>query len=461
MSSIFQYASRPQEPAPTEAAMPVQQAPQVAPPQASGEAPKDNASIFQASQKLPEPPKEESFGHKVVRHTARTAARAGEAIVGLPGDIASGALRAGNWLAEKLKMNPMDAEEMSKILDKLPTSQNIRSLHERVTGDYLKPQGKAEEISDEFVQDLSTLLIPVKGKIPFVRAFGTAVAGNLAKEGAAAIGGSEGTQQATKLGAMVLTSLINPKSANKYKDMLYSEADNLVHKNATVSARNIGSEARSLIRDLKKGGSAASKTPTMTKAEEILKRIKGGRIEVKELTEFKKTINEARGSLYKDINLDKAGRKAGLANLNRASKIVDNGLKEYGKANPAWEKLYRSANEAHGAIVESQKASNWIKRQIPHLKYPGTVGLIAETILAPGKAAATVAGGAATIGGVKAYELSHRILNSPVLRKHYMNVWKAGLEENAKAFAHNAQKLDSEVKKDKELAAILRELEIE
>jgi hypothetical protein len=115
MSSIFQYASRPQEPAPTEAAMPVQQAPQVAPPQASAEAPNDNASIFQASQKLPEPPKEESFGHKVVRHTARTAARAGEAIVGLPGDIASGALRAGNWLAEKLNMNPMDAEEMSKF----------------------------------------------------------------------------------------------------------------------------------------------------------------------------------------------------------------------------------------------------------------------------------------------------------------------------------------------------------
>jgi len=462
MSSIFQYASRPKESASVEPPIPGQQSAEATPAPANTD---KTPSIFQVSQSAIKPEDVSRKPHPLeefVRSETRMTARAYEAVAGLPGDISNAALRAGKWFAGKLgfDMDSEGAKDIENIMSKLPTSQNIREFHERFSGDVLKPQSKEEEITDEVVQDLSTLLMPVRGRIPFARAIGTIAAGSAAQECAKLFGFGEEGQQNAKLGAMTIMSFAKPGTAKKYENMLYNEAKAL-QGNATVSARHVRKETQDLIKNLKKGGTAGSKTDTLIKAEEILKSIKNGRIEVSELTGFKNTINEARGKLYKDPLIDKIGRKAGLANLNKANAIVDNGLKEFGKANPKWEKLYRSANEVHGAIAQSKKASNTITRfakKHPHVTGEAGLGLLAEAIFYPWKFAATVGVGGGVAGGIKAYELAHRVINSPTLRKYYMHVFKEGLKENSKGIAKNMQKLDSELKKEKETRDLLKEL---
>ena len=438
-----------------ERAVPAQQqsqaAPQVA--QQSAAAPQE----FDWEQFAPaEQAVAEKAPSQAIRHVARTGSRIAETIAGLPSDIMNLPIKAGRAIAEKITGKKSeefdDAYKFAKAVfpgANLPGSEELKQQAIGLSKGYLAPQSKGEEISDEFASDFASLAIPVKGKVPFLKSIGKALGVSAFATGAAetaeALGAEEGGKGATKMGAMFLGSVFNPKGASKYVSDLYSEAKNLLPEGARAPAKNLSKELSSLSKELSKGGSAASKTKAIQKIGEINGKISKGTVPVDELTEFKKSINEARSGLYEEFKSDKAGRKAAKRNLDAVSKTIDSSLNEYGAMHPEWNKVYQDANQGYAAIAQSKKVSTNIARTIKQNPHIASGTLIADLFLVP--KIATAAGVAGGISAVKSVELMSRIAKSPVLRKYYSQAINAAIKEDSAALARNLGKLDEEVGK--------------
>lgn len=329
-------------------------------------------------------------------------------------------------------------------LSMLPRGPIPAELANRAFDEFFPTQDKLSEKLLERTGRVATSLIG-GGKGVASRAIrgGLSVLGGQIAE---ALGGSKETQQLVETGALLSPTVL--KGTQKFVSGLYGQADKLA-KGGSVSAKNLASQVRQFIKELEQGGTANSKMPTLKKLKEILSKIKNGKIDVKELTEFKKTINEARAGSYTDPGLDKVGKKLAQRNLNRASKIIDNSLGEYGKSNPEWNKVYGEANEAHGAIQNSKKVSRWISRifkQHPHASGAAIAGSIIGHIFNP-KAAVGVLAGA---GALKSGELISRIIKSKVLRKYYADAIKQAVKENTSGFLNAMKKLSDNFSKEKE-----------
>lgn len=415
-------------------------------------APKEESPEFDWSQfKEVKEEKPESFTEKIERHILRSASRIGETALGLPGDIASLPSTLLQKGAEKITgKDQSTAANVAKAVfpgANLPTSSQLKEKAVEASEGYLAPKGKGEEISDEVIQDFTSLLSPAKAGGSLLktlsRKLGIAAGATGAKELAAGFGAGEKGQAGTKVGTMFLLSIFDPKGASKYVSNLYQDAKELVPEGAKVSAKNLSLELSSLRKQLEKGGSAASKTKAIQKIDEINSKISKKQIPVEELTEFKKTINESRASLYDEFKSDKAGRALAKRNLDSVSKTVDNALGDYAKVNPEWGNVYNDANAGYAAIQSSKKAAKSVAeflRQNPHLKYGA---LAAELFLAP----KSIAFLPLAYAGIKGVELLARISKSSVLRKYYIGAAEAAVKEDAAAFARNMEKLDSELNK--------------
>lgn len=97
-----------------------------------------------------------------------------------------------------------------------------------------------------------------------------------------------------------------------------------------------------------------------------------------------------------------------------------------------------------GGIEQSKKASQFIKRTIKDYKLATSLAAAAGLLKLPGIGAGTLVGG---ITGLKSYELMHRILMNPTLRKHYFQSMVEASKESAPGVINNLQKMDKELKK--------------
>ena len=322
-----------------------------------------------------------------------------------------------------------------------PKKEDVREFGKTLFGQTFEPQTITEKKAGELTEDFTSLAFPFfSGPVKIIKPLLVSVGAHLGKEIAGMAGAGKNTQNFIKQGLMVVGSLYNPKGLDKFKDDLYQEARNLRPSDATVTAKNLRSKLENFKKELQLGGSARSKEMALKKADEILGKIENDNIQVRELEEFKKTINEAKTELYKDINLTKTGIKSAKRNLNNVSSIVDKGLEEYGKTNPEWEAFYRPANEAHGAIAESKKVSNLINKNYKKFATPGLAALFGATKLVGGLPTAGV--GVAGVAALKTGELIARIMKSPTLSKYYSQVILDALKGNAEGLKDNMKKLD-------------------
>lgn len=385
----------------------------------------------------------------VKRHLTRSVVRGAEALAGAPGDVLNAPFNVARLAIPKSQQKNFD--EVSKIAKfflpgiNLPTSSQLKETSSKLSNGYTDPKSEGEKKSDDIISDFVSLAIPIKGKIPFARSLGASIGSNLAEMGVKHLGGEEGAQTATKLGTAFLLTAINPKGANKYASSLFSEAESLLPKNAMAEGKMLSGELKNFKQELIKGGSAPSKDKSLKKIDEVLNATKNGRISVDELTSFKKSINEAREGLYQEFGSNKSGRLSAKRNLDRVSKSVDKALDGYGQTNPAWNKAYRSANEAHGAIQQSKKVGNQVARVLKQNPHLASGGAVAEIFFAP-KTLPLVGAGFA---GLKTAELLTRVGKSPVLRKYYSDVINAALKQDSAEIAKSLERFDSAIKSNK------------
>jgi len=402
-------------------------------------------------QEQEEQPKEESWMEWSGRQASRTASRVAETAAGLPGDIVKITKGIGEKLPkvpEALQREPNFIQKAGKkALEKLPGSSDLGEFTKKLSKGYLEPKNDYEKASDEFVQDLTSISIPAGG-MSWLKRIGVAASGNAAKQGLKMVGEGEKTQNYGKLGVMLLTSVLNPGSARRYVTGLYQEAKALVPEGATVTAHELTPALAKMKDKLNQGGSAPSKSKAMQKIEEIESKVKDGKVPVEELTEFKKTINEARASLWADIPGNKPAQAMAKKNLDEVSKVVDDSLKEYGKSNKPWEQVYRAANNGYGAVQQGQKASNFIMKHLPYAAKTGVLGAVIEGGLQGSLSlmpqAAAIAG--TGYGILKTSQVVTRIKNSPPLRQHYMMLLDSAIKENAPAMIRHAEALEKGLK---------------
>ena len=363
------------------------------------------------------------------RHAARIGSRVAETIGGIPGDVSS-LLQSGIFTGlEALvgkKISP-EAKEKAKEY-RAPTSKELKSLSEKATKGFTKAKDQYEEIGDEIASTAASLLGPMK----FRRALGVGIGSQAAKEGLKILGTEEGTQEAGKLGTMFLLSMMNPGGAMKYASSQYEKA-NEIAKGVSVHAGKLESNLKSLLTGLEKGVTTSAKNVVIRPIEDLLPKIKNGKISVDELTAAKRDINTLMGDpalLKRERNL-----------LKGVGREVDQAIGVYEKINPAFKKAYRPANEIYGAVMQGNKASNFVMKTLGAKSVIGAV--IAETMLGHPEAILPTAGVAVgALGAAKAGDFMMRVAKSPELQKFYAKAMVAAAAEDAAALRLYEDKIE-------------------
>jgi len=403
----------------------------------------------------------ESLGSNIGRQVGRTGARVAETVLGAPrafGEFLEGIIpeKAIGSLAGKVGLKePVEkgfefAKEHAPY-KAFPTSENVREVNKYLFGKNVEPKNEWERKADDLVGDFTALALPIPGsKLKFLKPAILALGGMAASEGIGSIGGTEKQKQYGKIGTILLGSMINPKGADNLAKDLYSKAREARPTDAKVSALKLSDKIEDLEKQLVKGDpKATSKRKSLDLLKEVKSKIKNNEIDVDELEQFKRDINEARSGLYDEFKSDKVGRKSAKRNLDTVSKFIDGSLYEYGKNNPEWEAFYRPANEVHGAIANSKRARNWIGKNMRSIGFPALAGELGlYHFVSPGAAGAGLAAVGAGTSLIGASEIMSRVIKSPTLRKYYTNTIAGALKEDAVVVHENLQKIDQELREE-------------
>lgn len=390
---------------------------------------------------------DEEIQKDVERSQAQLLSRGAEAILGLPGDLASFATHV---FGIDDKYNP------------LPTSQNLREFSEKATGGYTKPKNQFEEKVGVVIQDIATMALPGAKKYNIARNIGIPVLGNLIKEGVGYIGGSEKQQVASKVGSMVLMDLLSHRmgGAKEYAGNLMREAEKSIPKGMSVSASKLAPALDSLESTLTKGGSRPSTQAALQKISEMRSEIKDGKVNLERLIAFRPSINEAIETLGGfEIQMPKAQRVKAIRNLNEIKKEVIKTGQEYGdKFNPEFSKLWKDGNEAWAAYAQSNKITNFINKHAGKyakskalktlFKISVPSGAAALGVASPIGLGITAATGLTAKGGYDAYKIIHRALKSEALRKYYLDTIKGAASGNIGQVQKNLAILDKKLGKE-------------
>jgi len=375
------------------------------------------------------------------RHVARTSARIGETLVGLPGDLREVLSNIMIGIPEYAvgEELPRWRKMVQGNGGSFPTSKDVKQgLTKQATGDYLEPLNEYEEFADNIAQDFASLAIPIKGKIPFARALGSSIIANSGSEIVKPFIGDKGADL-TKMGLLFTSGLIGQKGggAKKYVSNLYEDMKQSVPSDASVSAAPLIKKLDKIESVLRKGDpSDASKVEAFKKIGAVRDKVKGGQISVDEVLELTKSSNEA---IY------------GLGDLKRSQNqlygirnALHESAKEYGMQNKDFLGKWQSANEAFAATETSRKVGSWVKKNIKPKDYlyaAGALGLEASLGSIPA-AGTTVGAGAALAATAYSAEVLKRMATSPSLRKHYFNVIGNSLNQNKAGFLRAMKQLD-------------------
>lgn len=375
------------------------------------------------------------FLYEAGRHAARISSRIAETIGGIPGDVSSliqsGVISGLNKLTGH-QLSPEAHEEIKK--QRLPTSGELKEFSEEKTKGFTSPQNETEKFGDEVAETLTSLLGPMK----FRTALGAAVGASAAKEGVKLLGLGEGPQEGAKLGTMLMISAMNPGGAMEYAASQYDKAEKLA-KGASIIATKFENNLSGLLTNLEKGVTTTSKNAVIKPVEELLTKVKKGKIPVLELTAAKRDLN----TIMKDPSVLTREKKL----LKLVAKEIDNAIKPYEKTNPAFAKAYRPANEIYGAVMQGTKAYDFIRKSLGPKSVLGAA--LTEVALGhPEYAIPTIAGGLGLGAAAKSGDFFVRVARSPQLQKYYTKAIAAAAKEDLPSLRVYADKIEELFNRD-------------
>ncbi len=371
------------------------------------------------------------------RHAGRTVARAGEAALGVPGDVASLALSGVN-LANKGLAGEW-SPTIGKIQEHLPTTENIREHGtkplSKALGVDLEPQSDIEKASDRFVSDLVGILTPAGiagalGKGAGITSKALKTAGAVAGVGGATgfitkqLTGNEALGDAVHGGTMLLTSLGLNGSMKKHAKNLYEEGKQLAGT-AETSTKPLVHAVNQIQKELAPIASSKAGEALDKFIEKSLNPLLNyPSIQVKHLMDLDKSFNEFVGKNPAVWQKAPEIRKS-------ISSAIESTMKQF--HNPEVYNSYKQAKTLYAEANKSHALQNFIKKVIDSSAFRyGAGGVIGSKLFGIGSHyipdLASMAPGAALMGGVYGLgDVLKRVpgLANPTIQRYYIQAVKA------------------------------------
>jgi hypothetical protein len=401
-------------------------------------------------------PPSESLPGNLLRRAARTTARVGETVLGMPGDIAQTGLnvlkageRGSDWLANKLGVGGLVGAGESVLPERtpLPTSEDVKThvtenIGKILPKGYLEAKTPGEKFSDEFFSDLTSLATPIPklGRMPFRRALAVAGLGNLANWTAKDLGASEGTQTGVKIGTMLATTMAGRGRLNETKRNLYKQADSLVKESDMVSNK-LAPVYSKWLSVLDKGDiEAPSKEFIKDRLKAIQRNSMGGKVKMSNVLELKRNWNEIKYAK----GLPNAAKPAFEDMMGAIHDMVD----EYGKRNPAFIKVWRPAEDIHKGLSQASRVNKFLQRHITEARIGlATTGLLLGHEFGLGHMGTSAKALGVAVGAKYAVKGIEALKNSPEIRKYYARVMTDAAKKDAVSMNRNILKLNNAVEK--------------
>lgn len=393
---------------------------------------------------------QESAASTLGRGALRTAGTIASTALGTPGDLLQ---TIGNLTtASNRYFNP--GEEIPDFQSILPTSQQLQSGLESVSGAF-KPQSGHEEAYDQLVGDITSLLVPSvlgKGKAierltrvgkALPRAAAVGGAGNLAHFVGKQFHLSEPKNNALKLGTMLLTSIGLDKGLKGVIEKNYAKV-NEVPDSYMVKSRPALDKLRNMKLELEEN---AYKNKDVVKdvLDAATNSFRDGKIGFKKAWDLTKQANEhwpsagkqarkeldkIKDVLYKDVIQD-AYRTTNDRQLVPLLKDAAEGI--------------TAGNALFSDVRNASRVREWVNKNLNFTKYAGG-GVIAKLLGVPAGAAAGVSLGVPVAKG--AFNFLEPILRSRNIRSAYAELIGAAAKENVVAANKSLAKLNKAIEKE-------------
>lgn len=385
-------------------------------------------------------------------HFERVSMRAAEALGGMPGEmVQSLAAPLGHYVSKGIQAvtgKEVPEEALTGAASVLPTSEDIKKFHEKYTGEYYRPQTEGQARADEIVQDTVRVGLPMlasggtSAMTNALRIAGVVGAGQGSKEVAKRLGYGREGQEYAKMGAQMITSMINPGLGKNLAKAHYDEVNRLpaTYKgNASPLRRALSEE----MRWAKSLGDTADKAFIRQQLQPLMDKIdKNPRLSFQEAREYMRALNQNASSLY---DMPSSARAAVRSKVATIRDQFDKFFQQADKHQPGWYGHLKAGNEIHGAIEGSRKFADYVRRNKSNLIKVG-VGSLALDAVTGLNSYGTVglAGSAAALYPVG--KIIYQMHKSPLLRNAYLKAGASYAAGNIPQMEASLMKMDRELK---------------
>lgn len=298
---------------------------------------------------------------------------------------------------------------------------------------YTKPRGEIEKKAHEFVSDVTSLMIPLGTSMKLGKAAAVAGAGGLSKWASQRIGAGEGTQEGVKLGTMLATSLLGPSNIKNYMKDSYKLAEEaLPQEGAFVAAHNLEKNIASLEKTFSHGEMTPSKAFMRDRINAIKGKIKDDKINIKDVWELKRNINEHIHELSKPYGVEKQ-----LPVLTRSLNEI---LGEYGSQNTSFGKAFHTAEDVFKGINKASSVNAFLQKHVSADKIGKITAGMLLGYISPQTTASLVGSSLAVREGVKIFE---RFKNSPEIQKYYAKIVSSAAHKNLATMNKYVKEMDN------------------
>lgn len=355
-----------------------------------------------------------------------------------------------NFLTPELfePMEELGGKTPYEIGARFPGPGELREFTKSKTGKYLEPKGETSKVLQETVSDIGSMFsTPGLG---FLSKLALPVGGQVTKQILKKSGLSENTQELGKLGFMTLASMANLGNARGAAGEALRDAENMIPQGMRLSAQPTERALNNIRRsNWFTTGRTPSKGPAMDEIGRIEAQIQNGTIDAHVAMQLRRDINEARrglGAFQLNPIADRAGARRYLDQVDNA--LLES-LTHYGNnVNPGWLRDYTLANQAWGITQRSRLISDLVERHAKplqsqmakHLFYAAAPSLMS----AVPTAALAIPG---TLATAKTIQIMNRMMNSSVLRNHYLNVVRLTAQGHLPQVLKEIEKFDAEASK--------------
>lgn len=298
---------------------------------------------------------------------------------------------------------------------------------------YTKPRGPGEKKAHEFVSDITALMTPLGASMKLGKAATVAGIGGLSKWAAQEIGLPKPAQEGIKLGSMLATSILGPSGIKDFMKNNYTVAEEaLPQKGAFVAAHELEKNIKPLEKTFSHGDMTPSKLFMRDRIKSIKGKIKDNKINIKDVWELKRNINEHINELTKPYGVEKQ--------LPILSHALNKTLSEYGSHNKAFGKAFNTAEDIFKGITKASPVNSFLQKHVNADKIGKITAGMLLGYISPQTTGSLIGSSLAIREGVKTFE---RFKNSPEIRKYYAKIVNSAAKKNLPAMNKYVKEMDN------------------